>query len=85
MKNFYELNQEPIQSPAILQPKEIIMAKRELIEPNRGDKRYVRREENGRFAEQVDVGRSLAADRRQHSNTPAKPGHGDKGDRQKTR
>jgi hypothetical protein len=56
--------------------------KRELIEPNPGDKRYVRRDENGRFTEdQVDVGRSLAADRRQHAKTKAKSGHGDEGDR----
>jgi len=58
------------------------MTKRELIEPTPGDKRYVRRDENGRFDEVVDVGKSLAADRRQHSKTPAKPGQGDRGDRQ---
>lgn len=58
--------------------------KRELIEPNQGDKRYVRRDENGRFtSDQVDVGKSLASDRRQQAKTPAKPGQGDKGDRQK--
>ena len=57
-------------------------SKRELIEPHEGDKRFVRRDENGRFTEdQVDVGRSLAADRRQHASTKAKPGHGDEGDR----
>jgi hypothetical protein len=56
--------------------------KRELIEPNEGDKRYIRRDENGRFTkDQVDVGRSLAADRRQHAKTRSKPGHGDEGDR----
>ena len=56
--------------------------KRELIEPNEGDKRYVRRDENGRFTEdQVDVGRSLSQDRKQQSERVAKPGHGDKGDR----
>ena len=56
--------------------------KRELIEPNPGDKRYVRRDENGRFTDdQVNVGRSLAADRRQHAKTKAKAGHGDEGDR----
>jgi len=54
---------------------------RELIEPNPGDKRYVRRDENGRFtSDQVDVGRSLAADRRQHAKTKAGKGQGDKGD-----
>jgi hypothetical protein len=56
------------------------MSKRELIEPNPGDKRFVRRDENGRFKEEVDVGRSLAADRRQHAKTVAKPGEGDRGD-----
>lgn len=56
---------------------------RETIEPHNGDKRYVRRDENGHFTkDQVGVGRSLAADRRQHSTTPAKKGQGDKGDRQ---
>jgi hypothetical protein len=56
--------------------------KRELIEPNEGDKRYVRRDDRGRFTtDQVDVGRSLAADRRQHAKTRARPGHGDEGDR----
>lgn len=56
--------------------------KRELIEPNEGDKRYVRRDDEGRFTDdQVDVGRSLAQDRQQHSQTDAKPGQGDEGDR----
>ena len=56
--------------------------KRELIEPHKGDKRYVRRDAQGHFTdEQVDVGRSLAADRRSKSETVAKPGQGDKGDR----
>lgn len=55
---------------------------RELIEPHEGDKRYVRRDERGRFTEdQVDVGRSLAADRRQHAKTRSRSGHGDEGDR----
>ena len=59
------------------------MSKRELIEPNKGDKRYVRRDAQGHFTkDQTDVGRSLAADRRRHSDTPAKPGQGDRGDRQ---
>lgn len=58
------------------------MTKRETIEPNKGDKRYVRRDENGHFTEdQTDVGKSSAADQRQHSNTKSKPGQGDKGDR----
>jgi hypothetical protein len=54
---------------------------RELIDTGT-DKRYVRRDEEGRFTtDQVDVGRSSAADQRQHAETPAKRGHGDRGDR----
>jgi hypothetical protein len=56
--------------------------KRERIEPNEGDSRFVRRDEEGQFTEdQVDVGRSLTRDRQQQSTTKSKPGHGDKGDR----
>jgi hypothetical protein len=58
------------------------MSKRDLIEPTAGDKRYVRRDGDGKFSQEVDVGRSSAADQRQHSKTPAKPGQGDRGDRQ---
>jgi hypothetical protein len=54
--------------------------KRELIEPTPGDKRYVRRDKEGKFKDVVDVGRSLAADRRSKSKTVVKPGQGDKGD-----
>jgi hypothetical protein len=58
---------------------------RELIEPHKGDKRYVRRDDHGRFTDsQDDVGRSLAADRRTKAKTRSKKGQGDKGDR-KTR
>jgi hypothetical protein len=57
-------------------------AKRELIEP-KGDKRYVRRDNEGRFKESDDVGRSLAADQRKKTKTVAKPGRGDKGDRKR--
>jgi len=59
------------------------MPNRELIEPNKGDKRYVRRDGDGQFTgDQADVGKSSAADQRQHSKTPAKKGQGDRGDRQ---
>ena len=55
--------------------------KRELIEPNPGDKRYVRRDEKGRFTtDQVDVSRSLSADARKKSKNPNPGGQGDKGD-----
>jgi hypothetical protein len=57
--------------------------KRELIEPHPGDKRYVRRDEKGRFDEVDDVGRSLSQDVRKHAKTVAKRGEGDRGDRKK--
>jgi hypothetical protein len=52
---------------------------RELIDTGT-DKRYVRRDAKGRFSSSVDVGRSLAADIRQKSQTKAKKGQGDRGD-----
>jgi hypothetical protein len=55
-------------------------SKRELIDTG-NDKRFVRRDSEGRFKEVVDVGASLAADRRQHSKTKVKSGQGDRGDR----
>lgn len=54
---------------------------RELIEPNEGDKRFVRRDEQGQFTEQDDVGRSLAQDQRTDAKTEVKKGQGDRGDR----
>ncbi|MES2466443.1 MAG: hypothetical protein V4675_04005 [Verrucomicrobiota bacterium] len=54
--------------------------KRELIEPNPGDKRYVRRNEDGTFGETVDVGKSLAADRRTKATKKVPKGQGDRGD-----
>ena len=55
--------------------------KRELNEPQEGDKRYVRRDKRGRFDEVDDVGRSLAQDRRKDAKTESKKGQGDRGDR----
>lgn len=54
---------------------------RELIEPNEGDKRYVRRDDEGRFKEVDDVGRSLAQDQKRDAETNVKKGEGDRGDR----
>jgi hypothetical protein len=62
-------------------PKEIIVP-RQLIEPHKGDKRYVRRGKKGEFtSRQPDVGRSLSADRRSKAKTIVKKGEGDRGDR----
>jgi hypothetical protein len=60
-------------------------AKRELIDTGTS-KRYIRRDDQGRFTnDQVKVGASLAADQRRHAKTVAKPGQGDRGDRPKQR
>jgi hypothetical protein len=58
------------------------MAKRELVQPRPRDKRYVRRDESGHFTDdQVDVGKSLAQDRRKPAKRAAPRGQGDRGDR----
>jgi hypothetical protein len=62
------------------QIREIVMP-RELVEPHKGDKRYVRRGKKGQFtSRQTNVGRSLAADRRSKAKTTVKKGEGDRGD-----
>ena len=58
------------------------MAKRELIEPKPGEKRYVRRDDKGHFThEQDDVGPSLTQDRRKEAKHEVPRGQGDRGDR----
>jgi hypothetical protein len=58
--------------------------KREMIEPIQGDKRFARRDAEGKFTEdQSDVGRSLSADRRSKSKTVVPKGMGDRGDQKK--
>jgi hypothetical protein len=58
--------------------------KRERIDTtpgSAGGSRYIRRDKLGRFtSDQVDVGRSLAADRRQKSKHSAPKGMKDRGD-----
>jgi len=64
--------------------KEAVMAgKRELIEPTPGDKRYVTRDDKGRFDTVVDVGRSLAKDIETKAKTTVEPGYGHKGDQKR--
>ena len=53
---------------------------RELIDTGT-DKRYVRRDNDGKFSESDDVGRSAASDQKRDSKTKPKRGEGDKGDR----
>lgn len=53
----------------------------ELIDTG-NDKRYIRRGDDGSFgSDQVDVGRSSAADQRHAARSQSKPGEGDRGDR----
>ncbi|MBB3317641.1 MULTISPECIES: hypothetical protein [unclassified Rhizobium] len=58
------------------------MSRRELVD-TASDKRYVRRDEGGRFKESTDVSKSLSADRRHKAQHAAKPGQGDRGDKVK--
>jgi hypothetical protein len=55
---------------------------RELIDTGT-DKRFVRRDDQGRFKESDDVGRSLGQDVRQHAETETRSGQGDRGDRKR--
>ncbi len=60
-------------------PKKATKSHRELIDTGR-DKRFVRRDENGRFKDVVDTGRSISTDRKQQAKTKVPPGQGDRGD-----
>ncbi len=55
--------------------------KRELIEPHPGDKRFVRRDDKGRFHTSVSLTRSLSDDDRKNAHRTTAAGYGDKGDR----
>ncbi|MDQ1639126.1 MAG: hypothetical protein QOF62_2465 [Pyrinomonadaceae bacterium] len=56
--------------------------KRELIDTGT-DKRYVRRDDEGKFKESDDQGRSLAQDVKHKAKTTVKSGQGDRGDQKK--
>ena len=47
---------------------------------NKSGSYFARRDEKGQFSEMADVGRSLAADRRQHAKGKKPKNQGDKGD-----
>ncbi|OLE55657.1 MAG: hypothetical protein AUG51_01590 [Acidobacteria bacterium 13_1_20CM_3_53_8] len=57
-------------------------SRREMIDTGR-DKRYVRRDEKGRFDEVDEMSRSLSQDVRHHAKTKVKAGQGDKGDQER--
>ena len=56
--------------------------KRELVDTGH-DKRFVRRDGEGRFDEVADVGRSLSQDVRHKAKTKVPPGQGDRGDQKR--
>ncbi len=64
-------------------PKKATKSHRELIDTGT-DKRFVRRNEKGQFEDVVDVGRSLAQDRRKEAKTKVPPGQGDRGDQERS-
>ena len=57
-------------------------SKRELIDTGT-DKRFVRRDEKGRFEEVDDVGRSLSQDIKRKAKTKVPSGQGDRGDQKR--
>jgi hypothetical protein len=57
---------------------------REMIDTG-NSKQFVRRNKEGQFtSDQVKVGKSLAADRRQKAKTTVKKGDGDRGDQKRS-
>jgi len=74
------VNREP--GSRVAPPEKEAPMPRELIDTGT-DKRYVRRDKQGRFKESDDVSRSLSADRKRKAKTVAKKGEGDKGDQPK--
>ena len=55
------------------------MSERELIDTGT-DKRFVRRDEDGKFSESDDVSRSLSSDQKRKAKNDKPRNQGDKGD-----
>lgn len=64
-------------------PKKKGSGKRELIDTG-SDKRYVRRDAEGKFKESDDQGRSLAQDVKKKAKTKVESGQGDRGDQKRS-
>jgi hypothetical protein len=61
------------------------MSTRQIIQAHRSDKRYVRRDDQGKFRDhQVVVRKSLAAHRRSDARTVVPKGQGARGDQKKS-
>jgi len=55
-------------------------SRREVIEPHKGDKRFVRRKAGGKSGKIVNVGKSLSANTRRKAKKKVPNGQGDRGD-----
>ena len=55
-------------------------SKREEIEPNPGDKRYIRRAKPGQITTSVEEHKTSSQDDRRNAKKTSKPDHGDHGD-----
>jgi hypothetical protein len=60
---------------------EFIMSLRDVVQPNKGDKRHIPRDDNGHFTDsQFNVGKSVAADNGSKNKTVLPKDQGDRGD-----
>jgi hypothetical protein len=59
---------------------EFHMSERELVKPHPGDKRYQRRDEEGKFSDSDDQSKSLSQDVQRHAKTEKPRNEGDRGD-----
>lgn len=57
---------------------------RELVQPHRGEKRYIRRKAGKFTSRQVKVGQSLASDKRSKAKTVVKKGEGNRCDQKRS-
>ena len=56
------------------------MSERELVKPHPGDKRYQRRDEDGKFSDSDDQSKSLSQDAKRDAETKKPHNEGDRGD-----
>jgi hypothetical protein len=63
-----------------VEKEEFPMSERELVKPHPGDKRYQRRDEEGKFSDSDDQSKSLSQDAQQHAKNEKPRNQGDRGD-----
>ena len=59
---------------------EFHMSERELVKPHPSDKRYQRRDGEGKFSDSDDQSKSLSQDAQRHAKTEKPRNEGDRGD-----